>query len=111
MASNKELIAAIAATQPDAVTDGLTNIELAAMLKSLKEPEAKALAEAAEAEAKALAEAAEAADGDKPFVVAGGKAITSKRGILAEGAEVSASDFSGGDAAFAELCKKGHIVR
>jgi hypothetical protein len=114
MASNKDLITAILAISATAVTKDLTNAQLAEVLKELKAPaeaEAKALADAAEAEAKALADAAADADGDKPFVVAPGKAITSKRGILAEGVTVSPSDFAGGEVAFADLCKKGHIVK
>jgi glycine/D-amino acid oxidase-like deaminating enzyme len=100
--------AAAAQADEDAAAQALAD---AAAAQADEDAAAQALADAAAAQADEDAAAQALADGDKPFVVAGGKAITSKRGILAEGAEVSASDFSGGDAAFAELCKKGHIVR
>jgi hypothetical protein len=46
-----------------------------------------------------------------PFSVAKGKAITSKRGILSNGAEVSAEDLGGGKTALDALVKSGHIVK
>ena len=105
MASNKELIANILAINPSAVTEGLTNAQLSEMVKGLKGSDAAAAQADEDAAAQALA------DAEKPYTVAKGKAITSKRGILSDGDEVRASDFAGGDEAFAALCKKGHIVR
>jgi len=122
MASNKELIANILAISPSAVTEGLTNAQLSEMVKGLKGSDAAAAQADEDAAAQALADAAAAqadedaaaqalADAEKPYTVAKGKAITSKRGILSDGDEVRASDFAGGGEAFAALCKKGHIVR
>jgi len=43
-------------------------------------------------------------------VIAPGKAITTIRGILAEGAAISAADLSGGADAFEALIKGGYVV-
>lgn len=96
MASNKELSAQIAAINPDAVTDGLNNAQLAAMLKDLRSDSV---------------DATSSPSGADVFKVAPGKAITSLRGILPEGETVEPSDFHGGVEAFAVLCEKGHIVK
>lgn len=42
-------------------------------------------------------------------VVAKGKSITSKRGILSGGAPVGPTDLAGGEEAFKALCKAGYI--
>lgn len=55
---------------------------------------------------------AEPAKSKKPaFCVAEGKAITSKRGILACGAEVTAADLAGGQEALDTLVEKKYIVK
>ncbi len=46
-----------------------------------------------------------------PFEVAKGKALTSKRGILAEGDEIKAEDLAGGQEAIDAFVKTGHIVK
>ncbi len=102
MASNAELAASIAALDESAVTDGLNNAQLSTLLKSLKADEeaaAKAKAdEEAAAKAKADEEAAAKVKADEEAaakakaVVAPGKAITSKRGILGPGEEVGEDD-------------------
>ena len=46
-----------------------------------------------------------------PYVVAKGRSVTSTRGILAEGAEVKASDFPGGEDRLAELRKAGVVEK
>lgn len=86
MASNKELIQAIAAISADVDTSGMNNAQLAAKLKELKD--------AITAQPK----------------VAEGKSVTSKRGILGPGAAVCAGDLAGGKAAFDDLVEKGYIA-
>lgn len=101
MPSNKDLTADIKELDADAVTDGLNNADLSALLKKLRE-------------AKDL-------EGDKPeepvavavavgHTVAEGKAITSARGVLEGGDELSADDLGGGADALAALVKSGHVV-
>jgi hypothetical protein len=46
-----------------------------------------------------------------PFSIAEGKALTCKRGMIAEGEEVTAGDFPGGEERLAELVKSGHVVK
>ena len=123
MPSNAELIEAIAAAAEVAgvdvpETEGKKNNELSATLAELKAlPAADAEAEAkaaAEAEAKAAAEAeakAPYAVAKAPYAVAKGKAVTSRRGILSDGAAVAARDLAGGDAALKALVKSGHVVK
>ena len=84
MASNVELAASIAALDESAVTDGLNNAQLTALLKELR-----AADEEAAAKAKADEEAAAKA---KVLRVAPGKSITSKRGIIGPGEEVHETD-------------------
>lgn len=69
MATNAELIAGIVAIDESAETEGLNNAQLTAKLKELKG-----------------AETAES------YKVVKGKAITSKRGIIGPGEEVTAED-------------------
>jgi hypothetical protein len=45
------------------------------------------------------------------FIVASGKSLTSKRGILDAGENVSADDISGGKKAFDILVEKKYIVK
>ena len=129
MPSNTDLIDSIKELNAEAVTDGLSNAQLAEMLKTERakkaeaariaaeeEAAAQAAKEAADAEAKALAAQAEAdaakvaASKTKQFRIATGKAVTSLRGILADGAIVSASDFIGGKDTLDALKKSGHVV-
>jgi hypothetical protein len=44
------------------------------------------------------------------YVIAPGKAITTIRGILAEGAPITAADLSGGQDAFDALVKGGYVI-
>ena len=44
-----------------------------------------------------------------PFTVAKGKALTSKRGIIADGAEIRADDLAGGKEALADWVKRGYV--
>jgi hypothetical protein len=60
-----------------------------------------------EKKAKPAAAAAKAA----PYTVKKGASITSKRGIVADGAAVTADDFSGGTDALAALVKAGLVVK
>lgn len=130
MPSNQELIDAIKAINPDAVTDELSNAKLSDLLKAEKaakdeadakaaaeEAEALAAAEAAakaEAEAKAAAEAAEAAKAvakaGKQHKVKTGGAITTLSGIKGEGEVVTAAMLNGGADTLKALVKSGHVV-
>ena len=146
MPSNKDIVKAIVELseklEKDAPeTDGKNNGELANILSELKaenkaatetaaspDDEAKEKADAA-AKEKADDEAKEKADDEAkekakpaekpPFYVAPGKAITSKRGILAtEGGaeidaytEIKADDLAGGKGALDAFVKSGHIAK
>ena len=85
MATNVELVAAIAALDESAATDGLNNAQLSALLKSLKADEEAA-----------------------PHTprIAPGKSITSKRGILGPGEQVHEGDVND----IADLKKRGFII-
>lgn len=58
-----------------------------------------------------LADAKATADVTAGYTVAAGKAITTKRGILADGAKIEERDLAGGDDAIAAFVKSGHIVK
>jgi hypothetical protein len=104
MASNKELITAIAAIcaeleieTPD--TKDLNNSQLSGLLKDFK----------------AQQPPAETTPGEAPeetgFKVMPRKAITTKRGIIAAGEKIEAKDLSGGEVAFKAFIKSKHIGR
>ena len=132
MPSNPDLIIAIT-EQAEAkgvdvpATDGKNNVELTAILKELKKPvapkapgtEADAKAKA-EADAKAKAEADAAAESAKikvevkklpPYYMANGKALTTKKGILADGDEIKPEYLAGGKDAIEKFVKTGHILK
>lgn len=46
-----------------------------------------------------------------PYSIAEGKALTSKKGILGPGMEVTAEHLSGGKAAIDKFVKSGYIVK
>ena len=132
MPSNEKLIESIE-TEAKAkgvdvpVTEGKNNADLIAILKELKTPTPPAPAKDdddpdAEAAAAAKAEAAAAAKAEAdaldkveapvkrpPFYIKDGKAITTKRGILADGDEITAKDLAGGKDAINKFIKTGHI--
>ena len=55
---------------------------------------------------------AKAEDDELPeFYLSKGKAITSRRGILADGDEVTANDLAGGENAIKAFVKSGHISK
>ena len=105
------------------VTDGLSNSKLEEVLEGLKSDappppengaEAAELArkEAEEQREKDDAEAAELVEKNKPeYQVAPGKAITCKKGIVADGDEVKAEYFIDGDKAVKRFVKSGHIIK
>jgi hypothetical protein len=104
MASNKELITSILAVSVALAIDapettGKNNAELSEMLKELK----------------VLQQAEINSDSDKvpalDYVVNAGKAITSKRGILADGDEIEAKDLAGGDDALRAFVVSGHVKK
>lgn len=113
MPSNKQLNEKIHALNPEADTEGLTNAQLKAMLAELE-----AAAEAADSEPAADPEppAAEPATVAEPaegfaYTVADGKAITTKRGVLSEGAGVNVDDLAGGKGAASSLADAGLLVK
>ena len=125
MASNKVLISqavAIAlALNIEAVTEGLNNADLSALVKDLKAKATEAgvtipagPADDKKAEDKEKSKAKQKAKATKvekkpPFYVMKGKAITSKRGILADGDEIKAGDLAGGQEALDDFVETGHI--
>ncbi len=108
MASNKDLVKAVlvltTALEIEIDTEGLNNDELSSLLSDLK-------AKKKDADTKTLADAAEAKKKAKkkkpPFSVAMGKAITSKRGILADGDEVREGDIP--DESLTQFIHSGYI--
>ena len=110
MASNKiltkETVAVALLLGLTVETDGLNNAQLAALLSDLKakQKDAETVTQADTAEAAEAAEAAEI-----KFHVMAGKAITSKRGILADGDEIKAEDLAGGTEALEAFVKSGHV--
>lgn len=80
MASNADLIEEIEKLDSKAATEGLTNKQLAALLKQLK----------------------------AVTVVADGKSIVTRRGVLGPGAEVKVGDIS--EEAFERFVNSGHIT-
>lgn len=110
MATNKVLIAqaiAIAAVLSiSAETEDLNNAQLTALVKELK---AKAT-DAGVAIDDAMLKADTVVKVKKPpYFVNEGKALTSKRGILAEGDEIKADDLAGGKEALDAFVKSGHV--
>jgi hypothetical protein len=102
MASNNELIAQIKKLDAESDTEDLTNKELAELLAGLKA--------APEDEPEDEPEAAPTAP-VAPYSVKKGGAVTSKRGILADGQALSAADLAGGQSALDALVKSGHVVK
>ena len=104
-------------------TDGLSNSKLEEVLDGLKSDappppkngaEAGELArkEAEEQRKKDEAEAAELAEKNKPeYQVAPGKALTCKKGIIADGDEAKASYFVDGEKTLKHFIKTGHIIK
>lgn len=83
-----EIIDAILALNPDEGLEGKTVAELEPILKALKAE----------------------ADAAKEFHVAEGKSLTTKRGILGPGAQITAGDFSGdGGKILASFVESGHV--
>ena len=96
MPSNKDLTKSIKDLDPEAETEGLSNKQLSALLSELRD--------------KANTDA-DADAGKPPFYVSKGKAITSKRGILADGDEIKADDLAGGKDALEAFVKSGHVAK
>ena len=104
-------------------TEGLNNEKLAALVSDLKakkkDAERKTLADKAEDDAAAAAlaklEAGEAKEEEAakkpPYCVGERKAVTTKRGILSDGDEITADDLPGGKEALAAFVKSGHVVK
>jgi hypothetical protein len=107
MASNKDLVLEAEGLAEelglDIVTSGLNNKALAALVSDLeaKKKDAETLTHADDAP--------EAEAGAVGPVIAKGKSITSLKGILSEGAQVTPDHFAGGQETFDILTTRGFI--
>lgn len=84
-------------------TEGLNHEKLSDLLADLK-------AKAKDAELETQADETEDDDSKAEWVIADGKSITSKKGVLDSGAEVKAEYLGGGEAAFKTLVEAKVIV-
>lgn len=98
MPSNKELSSSIRAISPELSTDRLNNAQLAKLLADLK------------AKQRDISDEMFTAARDAEYHVAEGVAITTLRGILADGAQIRPSDLVRGDADLEALIKAGHVL-
>ena len=92
MPSNKTIQAQIAEFS-DEDTEGLSNVQLAARLSELK------------------AKSEDAPEDAVSYVVAPGKALTCKRGVVSEGEKVKAEHFPGGQETLDNLVEKGFVLK
>ncbi len=129
MASKVELRGTIARLDETALVDGLNHAELTTLLASLKadaeegerlDAEVDAAKDTVaqdvatmdkEPDAPAPAPAAEDRSDKAAYAVAGGKALTTKRGIMDEGSIIAATDLAGGQEAIDAFLKSGHVVK
>ena len=118
MPSNKELVASAtelaAALGIEIDTDGMNNKDLSALVVDLraKHTDAQTHTQADAAPAPEVAAPAPEVAADT-YVIAGGRAITSRKGILSGDApdEVKPEYLAGGQKAFDKFVKSGHIVK
>ena len=111
-----KLVLSIFGLDENADTEGKTLEELVALLEELTPEPGDPAKEAADAKTAATKVKKEKAAEEKaakkpPYTIANGKAITTKRGILAEGDEIKAKDLPGGKEAIDKFVKSGHIVK
>ncbi len=102
MASNAKITQDIKNLDPSAITEGLTNAELSSLLSKLRSESAAA------EETPELKEETEVVK-ESGFHVIAGKAITTKRGILADGDEIKAEDLAGGKESLEAFVKSGYV--
>jgi hypothetical protein len=109
MPSNEKLTEQIKELDSEAITEGLNNKQLSALLLDLKTPK---LADAdADAQVKAVAEQVKAATPTKPpYIVELGKSVTSKKGIRDQGQEIKPEWLGGGNDALLALIESGYVV-
>ena len=105
---NADLIDDIKVIDAEAVTEGLKNPQLEALLKVLKD---KALEESNNGGGVDPKPEQAIKESEPGHCVAPGKSITSKRGIKTEGDTVSAEYFSGGQETFDDLIERGFVVK
>jgi len=104
MATNKDLISTAEALaselgQDKPETEGLKNADLVKLVSEL---------EATKAEAKVETET----EAEKPrYTVAMGKSIITKRGILADGVEITEKDFANGKLTLNDFVDSGYIEK
>lgn len=118
MASNKELAAeAVELAEElgiEVTTDGLNNKALSALVSDLKAKKKDAELQTQADEADGDQPDADEADGEEleqGYYVAKGKAVTSKIGIMSDGAAVKAKHFVGGQETLDHLVERGHCVK
>lgn len=108
MASNKELAAEAVELAKElgieVTTDGLNNKALSALVSDLK-------AKKKDAELETQADKADGEEREQGYYVAKGKAVTSKIGIMSDGAAVKAKHFVGGQETLDHLVERGHCVK
>ena len=92
MASNAELKAKILALDAESEVEGLSNKDLVTMLSALNTID-------------------DIESADAGYTVADGKSLTTKRGILGDGAQIKAEDLAGGQEAIDAFLKSGHVVK
>ncbi len=98
MPSNKDLIADILKLDESATVDGLNNNALVDLLATLTDGSDDDITDDVD-------------ESLPPFSVAAGKSILTKRGILADGDEITADDLPMGDKTVKHFVKTGHIVK
>lgn len=92
--------------ETDVDTSELTKADLEEKIATMKEM----VKDKKKAEVEAAKERED--DGKKPpFYIADGKSLTSRRGVLAPGAEIKAADLAGGQPAIDEHVKNGFICK
>lgn len=115
MPSNIELIeqAAVLAAELEieVVTEGLKNGELAALVSDLRAKKQDASRDTVADGEPTEPLTAQVIDESDSYVVAHGRAVTSKRGILGEGSDVFEEYFPGGKETFDVLVANGTLVK
>ena len=117
MASNKDLIIEAEALAEElgllVVTEGLNNKKLAALVSDLKakKKDAETQTQADDALESNEDEESDESAGEESLgpVIAKGKSLTSRKGILTEGTPVTPDHFAGGQETFDDLKERGFI--
>ena len=110
MQNKKDLIESIKGLDGEVVTDNLSKEQLSDLLSELREKiDVEAVGGTLEADEQAKLESDNDESNRSKFYVCRGKAITSKRGILADGDEIKAEYLAGGEESLEYLVKSGYV--